>query len=112
MVDEAVDRDGRPDALDDQPGDFEDPLAVVEEGFDVVAESGILFMPGGLRMLDLLAWTRAPGLSRLTGILVAPFGWLSNRLPRLHRHGYLIAAVAVRPAAAPGPSAAADAGRP
>ena len=68
-------------------------------GFEVVAESGILFIPGWLRMLDLAchAWLRP--LAWLTGALCAPFDWLSHRFPALRRHGYLIAAVGVRPAA-------------
>ena len=74
-------------------------------GFDVTAETGILFLPGWLRMLDLAchAWLRP--LAGLTGLLCAPFDRLSRRFPRLRRHGYLIAAVGVRPAAReePGP---------
>ena len=67
-------------------------------GFEVVAESGILFIPGWLRMLDLAchAWLRP--LAWLTGALCAPFDWLSRRFPALRRHGYLIASVGVRPA--------------
>ena len=66
-------------------------------GFDVTAETGILFIPGWLRMLDLAchAWLRP--LAALTGALCAPFDWLSRRYPCLRRHGYLIAAVGVRP---------------
>ena len=67
-------------------------------GFDVRAETGILFIPGWLRMLDLAchAWLRP--LAGLTGAFCAPFDRLSRRYPRLRRHGYLIAAVGVRPA--------------
>jgi SAM-dependent methyltransferase len=67
-------------------------------GFEVVAESGILFIPGWLRMLDLALWAWARPLSRVTGALVRPFAWLYRRFPRLRRHGYLIAAVGERPA--------------
>ena len=74
-------------------------------GFEVVAETGILFLPGWLRMLDLAchAWLRP--FAGLTGALCAPFDWLSRRCPWLRRHGYLIAAVGVRPA--PGEAAGA-----
>ena len=67
-------------------------------GFEVVAESGILFIPGWLRMLDLAchAWLRP--LAWVTGALCAPFDRLSRRFPVLRRHGYLIASVGVRPA--------------
>jgi SAM-dependent methyltransferase len=67
-------------------------------GFRVVAETGILFVPGWLRMLDLACHSWLRPLSRITGVLVWPFAWLSGRFPRLQRHGYLIAAVAERPA--------------
>jgi len=68
-------------------------------GFEVVAEDGILFIPGWLRILDLACNTWWPPLSRVTGALAAFFGRLARRFPRLHRHGYLLATVGVRPAA-------------
>ena len=68
-------------------------------GFRVTAETGILFVPGWLRMLDLACHTWARPLSRLTGLAVAPFQYLSQRLPWLRRHGYLLATIVVRPAA-------------
>lgn len=67
-------------------------------GFEVIAETGILFIPGWLRMLDLALWAWARPLSRLTGAAVRPFAWLYRRFPSLRRHGYLIAAVGERPA--------------
>ena len=74
-------------------------------GFAVTAETGILFIPGGLRMLDLACHTSAlPVLrwcSRLTAALCAPFDHASRRWPRLRDHGYLLASVAVRPAGGP-----------
>ena len=66
-------------------------------GFEVVAESGILFIPGWLRILDLVCNTWARPLGRLTGAASALFGRLAQRFPRLHRHGYLLASVGVRP---------------
>ena len=66
-------------------------------GLTVVAETGILFMPGWLRMFDLLVHTRWPRWSFLTGPPVAVFAWLDRRIPGLRRHGYLLASVAVRP---------------
>ena len=61
-------------------------------------ESGILFIPGwaadagpGLPR----AWCRP--LGRLTGYASQLFARLANRFPSLHRHGYLIVAVGVRP---------------
>ena len=73
-------------------------------GFEVTAETGILFMPGWLRMLDLACYTWARPLSRLTGLAVAPFHHLSRWLPWLRRYGYLLTAVAVRPEASDAPS--------
>jgi SAM-dependent methyltransferase len=66
-------------------------------GFSVTAETGILFIPGWLRMLDLvcLSWCRP--LARLTGLAVRPFAWLSRRFPPLRRHGYLLVMAATRP---------------
>jgi len=66
-------------------------------GFRVTAQSGILFMPGWLRMADLLCHTRFPRLTLLTAWLVRPFAWLYRRIPWIRRHGYLIAFVASKP---------------
>lgn len=67
-------------------------------GLRVTAVSGILFIPGWLRMLDLLCHTRFPRLAGITGWLVQPFRWLYRRVPAVRRHGYLIACVASKPA--------------
>jgi exosortase/archaeosortase family protein len=67
-------------------------------GFEQIGESGLLFVPGWLRMLDLACWAWARPLSRLTGLAVRPFAWMERRWPRLRRHGYLIAALVERPA--------------
>lgn len=69
-------------------------------GFRVTAQTGILFLPGWLRMLDLLCHTRFPRLAPVTGWLIRPFAWLYHRVPAVRRHGYLIAAVMERPAGA------------
>ncbi len=67
-------------------------------GFAQINESGLLFVPGWLRMLDLACWAWARPLSRLTGLAVRPFAWLERRWPSVRRHGYLIAAIVERPA--------------
>jgi len=72
-------------------------------GFRVTAQTGILVMPGWLRMLDLLCHTRWRRLTRLTGWLVRPFAWLYRRVPTVRRHGYLIAAVVEKPRGAGAP---------
>jgi SAM-dependent methyltransferase len=67
-----------------------------QAGLEVVSESGVLFVPGWLRMADLLCHTRRLPLARLMRALVAPFTWLERHVPRVRRHGYLIAAVGVK----------------
>jgi SAM-dependent methyltransferase len=66
-------------------------------GFRVIGLSGILFMPGWLRVLDLWLHARGSRLTRLSGMLVAPFAWAYRRVPAVRRHGYLIACVAAKP---------------
>jgi SAM-dependent methyltransferase len=66
-------------------------------GFRVTARTGILFIPGWLRMLDLFLHTRRPGLTALTAGPVQVFAWLFRRIPAVRRHGYLTVCVAERP---------------
>jgi len=66
-------------------------------GFRVTGETGILFIPGWLRMADLWCHTRGSRLGRPIAAMVLPFAWLYARLPAVRRHGYLIACVAVKP---------------
>jgi hypothetical protein len=74
---------------------------VQSAGFDLVGADGILFIPGWLRMLDLFLHTRWPALAAMTmRIPVRAFGWIDRRFPAVRRHGYLIVAVARRPAVA------------
>ena len=51
------------------------------EGFAVGDVSGILFIPGWLRMLDLWCHTRRSRLAKVTAALVAPFRWLYRHVP-------------------------------
>ncbi|MGE5834242.1 MAG: S-adenosylmethionine decarboxylase [Acidobacteriota bacterium] len=69
-------------------------------GLQVRTETGILFMPGWLRMLDLWCHTRARPLTVLTRALIRPFAWLDRRVPALRRYGYLIVAVGEKPVTA------------
>ena len=66
-------------------------------GFTVVAETAILFIPGWLRMLDLVCHTWCRPLAAVTGALVWPFAFLDRHLPVVRRHGYLLATVVVKP---------------
>jgi len=65
-------------------------------GLTVVAETGIMFIPGWLRMLDLAchAWCRP--LSGVTAALVWPFVLLDRHVARVRKHGYLLATVAIK----------------
>jgi KDO2-lipid IV(A) lauroyltransferase len=73
-------------------------------GFRVKALSGVLFIPGWLRMLDLALHTRGSRLEAATRALVRPFVALSRRFPAVRRHGYLIAWAVEKPEAAAAPS--------
>ena len=66
-------------------------------GLDVAGESGILFIPGWLRMADLAAYTRFQAATRVTRALVRLFAGLGRRFPRLRAHGYLLASTGTRP---------------
>jgi SAM-dependent methyltransferase len=66
-------------------------------GFVVQAESGILFIPGWIRMADLFFHSRRSPFAGLTGALVRPFRWIYRNAPAVRSHGYLIAAIATRP---------------
>lgn len=66
-------------------------------GFEVKAETGILFMPGGLRILDLFLHAYCRPLRGLTAPFVALFAWIGRRVPLARRHGYLLATVVTKP---------------
>jgi SAM-dependent methyltransferase len=68
-------------------------------GFEVGVETAILFIPGGLRILDLAchAWCRP--LSVFTAAMVWPFVWLDRHVAAVRRHGYLLATVVTKPRA-------------
>ena len=66
-------------------------------GFRVTRRTGVLFIPGWLRMLELwlphaaLAGSRDSPLRRF-----ASFAWLYRQVPAVRRHGYLTVCVAER----------------
>jgi len=62
-------------------------------GFEDVQLSGVLFMPGVLRMLDLFCFCYARPLSHLSGLMVHPFRWAYRASKSARRHGYLVAAI-------------------
>jgi len=68
-------------------------------GLIVTAQTGILFVPGWLRMIDLACHAWLAPLTWITGLAMRPFEWLHRHVPATHRHGYLIVAIARRPPA-------------
>ena len=65
-------------------------------GLRVVAETGILFMPGWLRMLDLACHSWCRPAAKVTGALVRPFMFLDRHVRLVRRHGYLLATVVTK----------------
>ena len=66
-------------------------------GFRVLDHSGILFMPGILRMIDLFLHVNWPKATVLTKPLIFPFSFLYKKFPSLRRHGYLITCIVQKP---------------
>lgn len=66
-------------------------------GFEVLDRTGILFVPGWLRMADLYVHIRYRGASFLFEPLFRSFSFLYKKSVFLRRHGYLIACVARKP---------------
>lgn len=66
-------------------------------GFEVIAETAILFIPGWLRMLDLACHSWCRPLARVTAAFVQPFVFLDRHVPAVRRHGYLLATVVRKP---------------
>jgi len=66
-------------------------------GFEVGVETAILFIPGGLRILDLACHSWCRPLSVITAAMVWPFVWLDRHVAAVRRHGYLLATVATKP---------------
>lgn len=73
-------------------------------GLTVEDETGILFIPGWLRMADLATHAKYPSLSVLVRAAVERFRRLDRRAAGLARHGYLLATIARRPVRGPGQS--------
>ncbi len=68
-----------------------------DAGFKVQGVSGVLFMPGILRMLDLYLHVHFPVATKLTTPFIAPFAGLYRKFPSLRRHSYLITSIAQKP---------------
>ena len=66
-------------------------------GFEISGLSGVLFIPGILRMLDLFIHVHAPAWTRITAPMIHPFSLLFRKFPFLRPHSYLICSVARKP---------------
>lgn len=66
-------------------------------GLEVLERTGILALPGVLRMLDLYLLKHNVSLGKLTSALAAPFEYCESRFPMVAKAGYLMAMVARRP---------------
>ena len=70
---------------------------VERTGLRVVERTGILTLPGLLRMADLFLYTRGIPLYRLSPLLLAPFQYAETRWRWPGRFGYLLTVVADKP---------------
>ena len=70
---------------------------VEQTGLQVVDRTGILTLPGLLRMADLFLYTRRIPLYRLSPLLLAPFQYAETRWRWPGRFGYLLTVVADKP---------------
>ena len=78
---------------------------VARSGLRVVSHTGLMILPGALRMLDLVCHLRRHPLERLTGALVAPFEAAELRWAWPRRFGYMLTVMARKdgPRAVPSP---------
>lgn len=67
---------------------------VQRNGLRVTDRSGLMFVPGVIRLLDLFLLTRAPALCRFTPLLLWPFEQAERRWDWARRLGYLAAVIA------------------
>jgi SAM-dependent methyltransferase len=65
-------------------------------GLTVLDETAILFIPGWLRIVDLVCHTWCPPLAVITAACVWPFVWLDEHVPAVRKHGYLLATVVTK----------------
>lgn len=71
-------------------------------GLEVISRTGLLALPGLLRLIDLYCHVRGIPLGRLTAALAAPFEYCESRFPAVRAGlGYLLTIIARRPEEAP-----------
>jgi SAM-dependent methyltransferase len=74
---------------------------VEQTGLKVIERTGILTLPGLLRMADLFFYTRNIPLYRLSPLFLAPFQYAETRWRWPGRFGYLLTVIADKPADKP-----------
>lgn len=70
--------------------------AIESSGLTVTDKSGILFMPGFLRIVDIFCYKKIKPLCKLTKAILWPFRRLESK-KSFKKHGYLIAYVCKKP---------------
>lgn len=68
-----------------------------KEGFILKDQTGLLFMPGILRMMDIFFYLHFKPLCQITKILIKPFEFLERNFALIRRNGYLIACCVKKP---------------
>ncbi len=66
---------------------------VRKAGFKVLHKTGVLFIPGFIRMADVVLFKKVPLASKFFGLISRPFEYLENASEIFARSGYLIACV-------------------
>jgi len=66
-------------------------------GFRIKGGSGVLFMPGILRITDLIFYTRLKPLTAITNILLKPFEFMERKYSWARENAYLIASYVEKP---------------
>lgn len=71
---------------------------MIGSGFKIKETTGIMFLPGLIRMVDLFCWRRnVKRVSKLTDVLSKPFEWLEERSTICRKLGYLAVFVVQKP---------------
>jgi SAM-dependent methyltransferase len=63
-------------------------------GFRVCGRTGVLFIPGWLRLLDLWCHTHPSAIGKVVSSLVLPFAWLYRTFPGIRKLSYLTVVIA------------------
>lgn len=67
---------------------------IEKEGLKIIDESGLLFIPGGIRILDIWLNQKIKPLCKITGTISKIFNKIEQKIKPLRKHGYMIACIA------------------